>query len=158
MDLSIIGFYFLSLTLINYTVLLIGVMSPKVGIMGSEHGTSFFSIDGDIIIVKVSGAFNSEGIGKSIEELKAIIDKRCQNEFKLLFDYTTAEGGTPEVFEKINECNIWLNSQKMTAKAVVINSGVLLTILESRTPARSSQNSKNFDNKSDAIKWLKLQC
>jgi len=125
--------------------------------MSSNHGKSFLSVDGDIITVKVAGAFNSGGISKSIDELKVAIDSFCQGGFKLLFDYREAEGGTPEVFEKINECNIWLNSQNMIAKALVINSNVLLTILESRTPARSSQNSKNFDNKTDAIKWLKLQ-
>lgn len=127
------------------------------GIMSENHGKSFISVDGNIITIKVIGAFNSEGSAKLIEELKVVIESFYQKQFKLLFDYTSAEGGTPEVFEKINECNIWLNSQNMVAKALVINSDVILTILESRTPARESQHSKNFDNKADAINWLTLQ-
>lgn len=125
--------------------------------MTVEHGKSAVSVDGDIIIVKAVGSFNREGIVTTIEELKSVIEGFCQKEFKLLFDYSEAEGGTPDVFDRINECNIWLNSQNMVAKALVINSSIHLAILESRTPARNSQNAKSFDNKESAINWLKLQ-
>lgn len=125
--------------------------------MATKHGESFISIDGDIITVKAIGAFNLEGIVKVITELELIIDNFCQKEFKLLFDYLQTDGGTPEVFEKINECNVWINSQNMVAKALIINSPTNLAILESRTPARKSQNTKQFNDKASAIAWLKLQ-
>ena len=125
--------------------------------MAIEHGESFISVDGDIITVKATGSYNREGIVKTIEELESIIEEFYQKEFKLLFDYSEIEGGTPDVFDKINECNIWLNSQNMVAKALVINSSVLLEILESRTPARNSQNAKCFDDKASAINWLGFQ-
>jgi len=122
-----------------------------------EHGKSYISVDGNIITVKAVGAYNKEGMVKTIEELESTIESFNQKEFKLLFDYTLSEGGTPDVFDKINECNIWLNSQNMIAKALVINSSMHLSILESRTPARKSQNTKNFDNKTSALAWLRLQ-
>jgi hypothetical protein len=125
--------------------------------MNTEHGESSITIDHNLIIIKIIGAFNLEGINKAIEQLKSAILAFGQNEFKLLLDYTEAEGGTPEVFEKINECNVWLNRQNMTAKALVIASKPLLAILESRAPARSLQNTKNFYNKTDALNWLKAQ-
>ena len=120
-----------------------------------EHGKSYVSVDGDLIAVKVTGAFNKEGMLQSIEELKSAIESFNQKKFKLLIDYTQAEGGNPDVFDKINECNIWLNSQNMVAKAVVINSSIHLAILESRTPARNLQKSKNFEDKGTAMNWLK---
>jgi len=122
-----------------------------------EHGKSYISVDNEIITVKAVGAFNIEGIIKTINELKVVIESFHEKEFKLLFDYCQIEGGTPEVFEKINECNIWLNSQNMIAKAVVINSTMHLTILESRTPARKVHNTKNFDDRKTAINWLQAQ-
>ena len=122
-----------------------------------EHGKNSISVDDNIITVKSVGVYNIEGIVKAIEELKVVIESFSHKEFKLLFDYTETEGGTPEVFEQINECNIWLNSQNMVAKALVINSAMHLSILESRTPARKLQKTKNFDNKASAISWLKLQ-
>jgi len=123
----------------------------------SEHGKSYISVDDDIITVTAIGAFNKEGIIKVVKELESIIKGFNQKEFKLLFDYSQTEGGTPDVFNEINECNIWLNSQNMLAKALVINSTVQLAILESRTPARSEQNAKNFEDKTSAINWLKSQ-
>ena len=125
--------------------------------MAVAHGQSSISVDGDIITVKAVGAFNVEGITKTIEQLKFFIEGFGQKEFKLLFDYTEIDGGTPDVFDKINECNIWLNSQNMVAKAVVINSSILLAILESRTPARNSQNAQSFDDTTSAINWLASQ-
>ena len=123
----------------------------------SEHGRSYISVDGDIITVKAVGAYNKEGMIKTIEQLESVINSFNQKEFKLLFDYSQAEGGTPDVFDIINECNIWLNSQNMVAKALVINSSMHLTILESRTPARYLQNSKSFSDKASAVNWLKTQ-
>ena len=121
------------------------------------HCKSHISVDGNIITVKAIGGYNKEGIIKTIDELKSVIEGFDKKEFKLLFDYLEVEGGTPDVFDKINECNIWLNSQNMVAKALVINSSGHLAILESRTPARNSQNSKTFENVTGAINWLKLQ-
>ena len=119
-----------------------------------EHGKSYISVDGDLIAVKIIGAFNKEGMIRSIKELKSVIESFDQKNFKLLFDYSQAEGGTPDVFDKINECNIWLNSQNMVAKAIVINSSIHLAILESRTPARNVQKSKIFKDKTTAVNWL----
>jgi hypothetical protein len=125
--------------------------------MNQEHGKNIISVEGDIIISKIIGPFNVEGVNKSITDLKTVVDSFCQNKFKLLIDYIDAEGATPEVYEKINECNIWLNSQNMVAKALVTNSNVALSILESRTPARRSLNESVFNDKANAIIWLKSQ-
>lgn len=125
--------------------------------MNLVHGECFISVDSDIIVVKVVGAFNREGIIKSVDELKSVIESFRQKKFKILFDYLEAEGATPGAFDEINTCNLWLNTQNMAAKALVINSPANITILEKRTPARKSQNAKNFDNRSSAINWLKSQ-
>jgi len=126
-------------------------------IMYPEHGKNIISVEGDIIISKIIGAFNAEGIDKSIADLKVAIDSFCQNEFKLLVNYIDTEGGTPEVYEKINEFNIWLKSKNMVAKALVSNSNVVLSIRESRTPKGMSLNERVFDDEVNAIIWLKSQ-
>jgi len=122
-----------------------------------EHGTTSISIDGDIISMKSVGAFNREGTVRAIEKLTLAIENFSQKRFKMLFDYTKVEGGTPDVFEKIDEFNLWLNNQNMAAKALIINSSAMLEILESKSPARKFQNTKNFDNEASALSWLKLQ-
>ena len=122
-----------------------------------KHGESNISVDGDIISVIAIGAFNKAGIVNTIEQLESVIKSFDQKKFKLLFDYSRIEGGTPDVFTKINECNIWLNNQNMVAKAVVINSRAHLSILEKRAPARKVQKTKNFEDITTALIWLKSQ-
>jgi hypothetical protein len=125
--------------------------------MTIPHGQCFISVEDDIIFIKSVGAFNLEGINKANQDIKEVILNCDKKGLKLLIDYTEIEGETPEAFDKLNECNEWLNSQNLIAKAVVINSPVTLTLLESRAPARRLQNDKNFEDKVTAIKWLKLQ-
>lgn len=122
-----------------------------------RHGKSLITTDEDIITINSTGAFNLEGITIAIEELKTEINGFNGKAFKLLFDFSETEGGTPEVFEQINEFNIWLNSQNMTAKALIITSSINLAILESRVPARKNQNTQDFKERESAMAWLKLQ-
>jgi hypothetical protein len=101
--------------------------------MNLTHGESFISFDGDIITVKANGAFNREGVIEAFEKLRLLIENHHFKKFKILFDYLECHGGTPEAFEVINQSNIWLNNQNMIAKAVVINSPAINSILEART-------------------------
>jgi len=50
--------------------------------MSIEHGKCYISVDGDIITVKAVGAFNSEGIVKTIKELESVIESFGQKYFK----------------------------------------------------------------------------
>jgi hypothetical protein len=125
--------------------------------MNTEHGKCLIAIDGNIIKSKTIGSFNIEGLDKAIESLKLAIDSFCQKDFKLLIDYTEAEGGTPEVYIKINEFNVWLNKQNIIAKAIVTPSSVMAEILMVRTPARKLLNEKVFSAEANALTWLKSQ-
>ncbi|MFT6902254.1 MAG: CTP:phosphocholine cytidylyltransferase-like protein [Colwellia sp.] len=125
--------------------------------MYQAHGKNIISVEGNIIISKITGAFNLEGVDKSIADIKVVVENFGQNEFKYLINYIDTEGATPEVYDKINQFNTWLNSQNMVAKAIVINSNVLLNIGESRIPAGSSLNGRVFDDEVNAMIWLKSQ-
>ena len=125
--------------------------------MYPAHGKNIISVEGNIIISKITGAFNLEGVDKSIADIKVVVENFGQNEFKYLINYIDTEGATPEVYDKINQFNTWLNSQNMVAKAIVINSNVLLNIGESRIPAGSSLNGRVFDDEVNAMIWLKSQ-
>lgn len=125
--------------------------------MNREHGLCFVTIEDDIIFLKAIGAFNLEGMVKANNDVGLIIENLNNNKFKLFVDYSELEGVTPEAFEKLNDFNIWLNKQNMVAKAVVINSAITLSILDHRSPARSLHNDKNFEDREEALNWLKIQ-
>lgn len=125
--------------------------------MNSPHGKCLVSVKDDIIYIMAAGSFNKEGITKSIQDIQSAIETFDDRGFKLLIDFTDIEGGTPKAFVKINEFNLWLNHQKLIAKAVVFSLAMTLPLLDSRAPARKLQNNKGFENKISAIEWLNLQ-
>ncbi len=125
--------------------------------MNIVHGQCFVSVDDDIVYVKAVGGFNLEGVITATRDIASAIHTLEHKKFKFLADYSELEGAIPEAFDKLNEFNRWLNKQNMTAKAVVINSSVTLDILRQRAPARNLHNDKNFENKAEAIEWLKQQ-
>ncbi len=125
--------------------------------MAIAHGNTTISIEEDIVIIKSIGSFNQESIKQSFQEVKTLIKSIFPKKFKMLADYPQVEGATPESFETIEEINIWLKSQNMVAKAIVIKSSLLLSILKSRSPSRNTLNEKYFDDNNSAINWLKAQ-
>jgi hypothetical protein len=125
--------------------------------MNSDHGQCDVSVDENIVYIKSIGAFNLEGILKANQDIMSAVSSLGEQSFKLLVDFSELEGATPEAFEKLNELDVWLSKQSMTAKAVIINSSMTLSILGKRVPARNSHNDKNFEGRAEAIEWLKLQ-
>jgi len=122
-----------------------------------EHGESTFTLTSNIITMKASGSFNQEGALKTSQTLKEFIGKVQGESFKLLLDYSDVEGATPEAYTEINNCNIWLNSQKMLAKAIVNGSNMTTDILNIRAPARKQHNTKAFPSHKLALLWLAEQ-
>jgi hypothetical protein len=125
--------------------------------MSLVHGEGIVSVNGNVITVKIQGSFNREGIVKYQKKLTTIIESFHAEKFKMLIDFLDAEGATPNALKQVDTFNTWLNDKNLVAKAVVINSPVLLKILFSRTPAQKSQNIKCFDNTIEAHQWLKSQ-
>lgn len=125
--------------------------------MRLDHGEGIISVNDNVITVKIQGVYNQEGVVELRKKLSPIIENFHADGFKILANYLEAEGGTPDAYNEVNRFNIWLNEKNLIAKAVVINSAVISSILDSRTPARQLQNIKSFDNTIAAIQWLESQ-
>lgn len=121
------------------------------------HGEHSIVINGNIIVLKLIGAFNEYGVFKLIQNIKEVIKRFNGKIFSILVDYLEFLGGTPEAYEELEKYNKWLNNQNMAAKAMVIKSSATLGIINSLLPSIKKQNIKEIDNKSEAIEWLKSQ-
>jgi hypothetical protein len=126
--------------------------------MDIEHGEVTFTLDENIIIVKLEGAFNEFGAKKYTAGVKQIINTFQGRPFSILINNLEVLGGTPEAYEELEKYNKWLNTQNLIAKAMVISSITTLNIINLLSPSRQSQNSKNFDNEEEALNWLKALC
>ncbi len=124
-------------------------------LMDIEHGEVIITVDKNIIIVKLEGAFNEFGAKKYTIGVKETIDTFQGKPFSILINNLEVLGGTPEAYEELEKYNQWLNTQNLTAKAMVISSITTLDIINLLCPSRQSQQSKNFDNEEDALNWLK---
>tara|TARA_R110001592_G_scaffold70332_1_gene215630 strand:- start:469 stop:981 length:513 start_codon:yes stop_codon:yes gene_type:complete len=134
------------------------VLSIKEGDhMSLEHGHHSITVEDNIIVIELAGSFNEYGARALTDDIIRTIKKFKGAPFCILLNDFALEGITPAGFKKIDEYNVWLNTQNMIAKATVVKIDVLLKMEESRIPAKAQQNIKSFRNMPDAIHWLKIQ-
>jgi len=119
-----------------------------------EHGEVIMTVHNNIIIVKLIGAFNEFGAKKYTDGIKELIDNLHGESFSILINNLEMEGGTPEAYDELEKYNQWLNTQKLTAKAMVITSIATIDLIDQLSPSRKLQHCKNFDNEAEAIYWL----
>lgn len=119
-----------------------------------EHGIFHISHQPRFLLIKLTESFNQEGSLAFTTAAKVAISELGPMPFALLFDITEFEGATPEAYQEIEALNIWLNTQKLIAKATVIKSRVQIAIANYLSPARKQQNTQHFYHHSDAQIWL----
>lgn len=122
--------------------------------MTLAHGEHCVSVDNNIIRVVMSGAFNEFTIIDACAQITKSIESLTPQPFCILNDVRNVEGGTPEGFEESNQFNLWLESQKMIAKAIVTNSIAFREINEARVRESSNQLVQYFATTEDAEAWL----
>ncbi|WP_158769795.1 hypothetical protein [Paraglaciecola sp. L1A13] len=125
--------------------------------MSLEHGNYSISVEGNIIILELSGCFNEYGTQALTKNIIATIETFHGAPFSIVVSNLAVEGFTPEAYTELNRYNIWLNTQNMVAKAMVSKINALVKIDDIRIPAKSAQNVAVFNNIPDAIKWLHSQ-
>ena len=122
--------------------------------MNIEHGEVIITTHNNIIIVKLIGGFNEFGAKKYTNGVKELVANFNGENFSILINNLEMEGGTPEAYDELEQYNKWLNTQKLTAKAMVISSIAAAHIIDHLSPSRKLQRCKSFDNEADAMHWL----
>lgn len=119
-----------------------------------EHGQIEVKLQDDIIMCKLIGSFNQDGVKRYAAAVKSAIEQLNGKPFAMVIDDLMLEGGTPEAFQALQEYNVWLNEQPLIAKAFVIDKPMLKDIILKRSPALLDQKIDFFKNVEDAIAWL----
>jgi hypothetical protein len=122
--------------------------------MQNFHGEIEISLDDNVITALFSGSFNYECVHDYAKRIKLIVASLEQKAFFMMIDNTNFEGCTPEGFEELDIFNAWLNQTQLKAKAFIITSEVNRHIIETRTPALSSQNTCFFSDHQTAYQWI----
>jgi hypothetical protein len=121
------------------------------------HGDVEILIDDHIIIVRLSGMFNELGVKKFTDAIKEFVSNLNGDSFAVLINDLKLDGGTPEAYAELEDYNQWLNTQKLLAKAMVIDSATNKHIINALSPSLSAQNIEYFLTEDAAINWLKSE-
>jgi len=122
--------------------------------MKKTHGDYTITVSEKIISIILNGAFNEIGFQEIALQLREIVATFAGESFCILVDDCALTGATPEAYQELEALNQWLNTQKMQAKALVINSAVKSSIIKKNAPSIQQQHLKIFDNKVAALQWL----
>tara|TARA_R110002060_G_scaffold61928_1_gene71355 strand:+ start:298 stop:678 length:381 start_codon:yes stop_codon:yes gene_type:complete len=125
--------------------------------MDLVRGKYSINVTNDIIMISLAGSFNQQEAKVLTNHIRTTISTFQGKPFSILVVDTGLTGNTPDAYSEINEYNKWLNTQNMTAKALVTIPSVVTKINDSAIPAKAQQNLSVFDNVPDALAWLKSQ-
>jgi hypothetical protein len=123
--------------------------------MNDAHGDIDFKLDKNIVCVTLIGPFNGAGVVEWTQKLQQIIIGFEGKPFFVLMNNTDYEGFTPEAFQIADDFNFWLNDQTMVVKAIIQPSLLAKEMNIKNIPALAGQRIEYFDNKHDAISWLR---
>lgn len=119
-----------------------------------EHGEVAIEVKDNIIIVRTAGAFNEYGAQQYTHGVRDVVEGFQGKSFSVLVNNLAFQGATPEAYQELESYNAWLNKQKLIAKAMVITSSITLDVINKLSPSRASQQTRNFENETDAMTWL----
>lgn len=122
--------------------------------MPIPHGHIDITVKNKVITAVFIGSINYETLCGYSKRIKEFIKQFNNESFALLIDDMALEGATPEAYEELQLLNTWVNTQRLVAKAFVIESNINKEIILQRTPALSAQNIKFFKTHTEATQWL----
>lgn len=125
--------------------------------MFDSHGTTEVLLDPPLIRVRAAGRFNLAGCERFCERVGAAVREMGESPFGMLIDNLEFEGGTPEAYAELDRFNAWLNTRPMVAKAMIVKSEVLQTIMDQLAPSRRQQNIRCFRESAEGERWLRDQ-
>lgn len=104
-----------------------------------------------------SRALNESDYKNIAQKVKQSVAQCNEEGFCILVNDLQLIGSTLDAYKELEELNQWLNTQKMIAKAIVIERDTLLDTIQTLVPAIKDQKIKTFDAIEDAMLWLKSQ-
>jgi len=120
-----------------------------------EHGSFDMDVDGQVIVVKVYGAWNFETTSRWCDEYKQHIDAIKNKPWTRLMDLSLWELTTPDVWELVDKVNHWANSNNQQHEVVICPLSIQKHLLERAHQVLTNVEIKFCDNLSEAKNWLK---
>lgn len=122
-----------------------------------KHGDYLKEVNENVIVINANGSFNEFGAMDLFADIKSSITQFLGKPFLMLFLMDNFDGATPEAYQLTKIFNLWLNSQKVVAKALVYSGSATKNIDSFWVKTSVRHRAKYFDNEDNARAWLELQ-
>lgn len=120
-----------------------------------EHGSYTYEIKDNIIIFSLLGAFNEQGVIACLTEQRQQIQSFGNEACFLVVDSRGQSGATPEVYQAVDDFYHNLNSDNLSAIAIVHTSPIMTRLHERDIPELNKYRTEIFPDVDSAILWLK---
>ncbi|WDE11304.1 hypothetical protein [Thalassomonas haliotis] len=118
-----------------------------------KHGVATFSWQENLLVIKVYGPFNEEGIESAFEQARqCVINRQAQrwNRLEILDNETL---GSPAVVNRVKDLYAWFEENGCEHAAVVVSNCVQIYVIEELLQGQV----KIFHDPDAAKKWLSEQ-
>jgi len=122
-----------------------------------EHGSFDMIQHGQIISLNVFGGWNFETTSRWCSEYKTHIDSIKGAPWARIMDLTFWELTTPDVWEIVDEVNIWANQNNQKYEVVICPLSLQRQLLERAHQVLPNVEIKFCEHISEAKEWLRLQ-
>ena len=121
------------------------------------HGTYDLKLQGEIIIIRFFGAWNTEGVKAFFETLKSFVLEKQFKQFGTLSDFRKFEGATPHAMKYVEKIPQWNAKHGQIARAQILSHALTDYIVNK--PAYGSEffSINNFEDEEIALAWLEEQ-
>ena len=120
------------------------------------HGSFDLTVDNQVLIARISGAWNEEESWLYFERVKEIIQPIMKQPWALLLLMNGWELGTPETEQVTKEMVRWVSSHGLYKVAEVYNPNMLIQLHIERIVKEGPDEieRRHFINEKEAIAWL----
>ncbi len=122
-----------------------------------EHGTFEMELQGQVISLNVFGGWNFQTTSRWCSEYKTHIDSIKVKPWARIMDLTFWELTTPDVWEIVDEVNIWANSNNQKYEVVICPLSIQKQLLERAHQVLTNVEINFCENKKEAEEWLELK-
>jgi len=119
-----------------------------------EHGTFNIDLRGQTVRVKLYDQWNYEVTVRFVQEFKLKALTICNKPWACVVDLSEWELGTPDIWELLEEGNVWSSEHNQKYEASISQLAVHKQIMEKTDESFSNVETKAFNNETQALAWL----
>ena len=120
----------------------------------NEHGSFRMEVVEQTLVIQCFDSWNAETVERLCTEYKAHVSKINNKPWACLVDLSAWELSTPDMWEKIDELNIWANANNQRYEVVICSMSIQKALMEASHDVLTNVETTFCNNTQQAYQWL----